>query len=106
VSGQTAREGSPRYYAVSDVDDLTAAVRKIGVEVAISCSIALDKPPPDRTRVNVYLDTRLVLADVENGWAWTGENSLELRGAACDDLKSGNVQRVQVVSGCPTKQIF
>jgi hypothetical protein len=106
VSGQTAREGSPRYYAVSDVEDLTAAVRKIGVEVAISCAIALDKPPPDQGRVNVYFDTRLVPADPDNGWAWTGDNSLELRGSACDDLKSGNIQRVQVVSGCPTKKIF
>jgi hypothetical protein len=105
VSGQTAREGTPRYYAVNDVVELTAAVRKIGVEVAISCTIALDKPPPDQARVNVYLDTRLIPADPVNGWGWTGENSLVLHGSACDDLKSGNIQRVQVVAGCPT-QIF
>ena len=105
ASGQTAREGTPRYYAVGDVVELTEVVRRIGVEVAISCSIALDKPPPDQARVNVYLDARLIPADPINGWAWTGESALELLGSACADLKSGNIQQVQVVAGCPT-QIF
>jgi len=102
VTGQTARAGSPRYYAVADVAQLSAAVRQIGVEVAASCLIELDQPPPDPARVNVYFDTTLLRSGPENGWVWISDRALELRGSACADLKSGNIQQVQVVSGCPT----
>jgi hypothetical protein len=87
---------------VADVDELSAAVRQIGVEVAVSCVIELDRAPPDQGLVNVYLDSTLVGSNPDNGWAWTSDHSIELRGAACADLKSGNIQQVQVVAGCPT----
>jgi hypothetical protein len=101
IAGNTARDSSPRYYAVRDTSALEGALRQIGVSVSISCAISLLAPPPDQSLVNVYFDTK-VLAYGGEGWQWTGEQSLEIVGAACTHLLSGDVLQVQVVSGCPT----
>jgi hypothetical protein len=102
VAGNTARETSPRYYATTDTDELTAVLRQIGVKVAITCDITLSEAPEVPELVNVYFDTELVGFDPANGWAWAGEAGLSLRGSACEKLMSGDVLQVQVVSGCPT----
>jgi hypothetical protein len=102
IAGNTARPAAPRYYSTKSSAELTSALREIGVEVAVSCSIALDQAPPDPALVNVYFDTTLVAYDELDGWAWDGSTTVELRGAACVELKSGDVLQVQVVSGCPT----
>jgi hypothetical protein len=100
--GGTARPLTPFYYAANDALALGQALKEIGTAVSVSCEITLDQAPPEPTRVNVYLDTALVPSDEVDGWTWTGEKSLELRGAACARLKSGDVLQVQVVAGCPT----
>lgn len=102
VSGGTARPTSPKYYSVKDAGSLTASIKEIGVKVAISCSVPLEAAPPDPEQVNVYLDSSLVQLDPLDGWVWTSETSLELRGEACEKLMSGDVLQVQVVAGCPT----
>jgi hypothetical protein len=102
IAGNTARPTPPLYYPTSSSSELTDALRAIGVEVAISCTIALGQTPPDPTRVNVYFDTTLVAYDPVDGWAWLDASTIELRGQACSTLKSGDVLQVQVVSGCPT----
>ncbi|MCC6216402.1 MAG: VWA domain-containing protein [Polyangiaceae bacterium] len=103
IAGGTARPAPPYYYPVSSATELTDTFRSIGVAVAVSCSITLGEEPPDRGLVNVYLDTKKVLFDANDGWVWTGNLTLELRGAACAELKSGDVGQVQVVAGCPTE---
>jgi hypothetical protein len=102
TAGGTAKPVAPLYYPVTDEAELTAALKEIGVKVAISCTVDLGTPPPDKSLVNVYLDTTLVQLDPENGWSWTNDTTVELHGAACDALKSGDVLQVQVVAGCPT----
>jgi hypothetical protein len=102
IAGNTARAQPPRYYPTASSAELTSALREIGVKIAVSCSIALDQAPPDSTLVNVYFDTTLVAYDELDGWAWTDPTTIELRGAACAELESGDVLQVQVVSGCPT----
>ena len=102
VAGGEARPGSPRYYPVKNTSDLTDTLRKIGVDVAISCDISLDSAPPDPNLVNLYFDQRLVPSSPTDGWVWTDSTSIQLRGAACDELLSGAVLQVQVVAGCPT----
>ena len=101
-AGGTALSGSQKYYRVDDTEQLADAVRQIGTGVAISCTVDLAETPPDASLVNVYLDTSLVKQDEKNGWSWVDEDTLELHGAACDTLKSGDVFQVQVVAGCPT----
>jgi hypothetical protein len=102
LAGGTARSTTPSYYSVTDGDELAEAVRQIGVSVAITCDIALNAAPPDPKLVNVYFDNSLLTFDELDGWAWTGEASLQIRGAACDKLLSGDVLQVQIVAGCPT----
>ena len=102
LAGNTARPVPPRYYPTASSADLGEALREIGVNVAVSCSVALDQAPPDPALVNVYFDTTLIGYDELEGWAWADPTTIELRGAACAELKSGDVLQVQVVSGCPT----
>ncbi len=102
IAGNTARPSPPLYYSTKSHQELTDAIRSIGVEVAISCTIELDEAPPDPELVNVYFDQTLIGYDELDGWAWLDEKTVELRGAACAKLESGDVLQVQVVAGCPT----
>jgi hypothetical protein len=102
VGGGTANATSPRYVPVSSVDQLSAAVRNIGITLAITCNITLTQAPPDWNLVNVYFDQTVVPYNSDNGWAFAADNLVHIRGAACDQLMSGDVLEVQVVAGCPT----
>jgi hypothetical protein len=101
-AGGTARPTEPAYYAVSAADALTTALFEIGTGLAINCDIQLETPPADRDLVNLSFDGEVVALDAENGWDWTAEAALSIRGAACDLLRSGAVREVQVVYGCRT----
>jgi hypothetical protein len=103
VAGGTARPSEPLYYATTDTDALSAALKEIGIKIAISCDVQLDEQPPEPNLVNVYFDTSEVLYDPVDGWSWTSPTSISINGAACSQLKSGDVLQVQVTAGCPTK---
>ncbi len=102
IAGETARPSLPKYYAIGDASQLSAVLKQIGAKVAISCDIQLDFEPEDPDLVNVYLDKQLLPSDEIDGWVWTGTQSVQIRGPACDKLMSGDVLTVQVVGGCPT----
>jgi hypothetical protein len=100
--GGTARAGSPKYYSVADTSALEEALETISASVAISCEVPLDYEPPDRDIVNVFFDGEVVPSDPDQGWEWTADGMVALRGAACERLKSGDVVELQVFAGCPT----
>jgi hypothetical protein len=102
VAGGTARGGDTDYYPVGDADALGEALHEIGTGIAISCSIDLEAPPEDPTRVNVYFDGAVVPGDETDGWVWDGESRIEVHGAACDELRSGEIREARVVFGCDT----
>jgi hypothetical protein len=102
TAGNTARVGATPYYAVTDTSELTAALTAIGAQVAITCDLPLAMAPADESLVNVYFDDQIVPFDATNGWQWASGNSIQIVGAACTTLSSGNVLNVQVLSGCPT----
>ena len=101
-SGNTARPGKTAYYAVSDTDELSTALRSIGARVAISCDLPLAETPEDPDLVNVYFDDQIVPKSEDDGWRYTNASAIEFVGPTCDALSSGNVLNVQVLSGCPT----
>jgi hypothetical protein len=106
VAGGTAREapaGAPRYYAVrsSDHEEFRDALAAIAAKVLDSCLVTLDDPPKDPGVTNVLLDGDLVAQDERDGWVWTPDGAIELRGASCTRIKTG-VARVQVAVGCRT----
>jgi hypothetical protein len=102
VAGGTARAEGPQYYSVEDTQALSEALSAIGAEVAQGCEIELALAPRDAEQVNVYLDTALLPKDSAEGWEWKSPKLLELQGEACQRVRSGDVQFVQVVAGCPT----
>ncbi|MDX2051863.1 MAG: vWA domain-containing protein [Polyangiaceae bacterium] len=93
---------TPDYYSVNDTQALGNALLEIGASLAQSCEVALSKAPPDPALVNVFLDLDVIGQSETNGWTWNGTSALTLRGDACDRVKLGNVQQIQVVAGCPT----
>jgi len=110
TAGGTARPKAAStdlaYYPVNDAAQLTQSLKGIAAELAISCTIALDSPPPDWTQVNVYFDNTLIKMNVDNGWTQLNSHTVEITGSYCDLLKSGDVFQVQVVSGCPTEVLI
>jgi hypothetical protein len=103
LAGNTARPGATPYYAVSDTSQLSDVLRGIGAQVAISCDLPLATAPDDPNLVNVYFDNQVVANDDRNGWHYSGDSSIQFKGAACTQLSSGDVLRVQVLYGCPTQ---
>lgn len=97
----TAREGADQeYYRVSDVTDLAETLTQIGKELTLACTIELEKAPGDRERISVLTDGDLLAPGAKNGWVFSSETSVELRGTACRRWQSGEWDRVQVVEGC------
>jgi hypothetical protein len=101
-AGGTARAGDTKFYPVNDTEALEQSLVEIAASVAISCDIALNYDPPDRDFVNVYFDGVVVEYDPEGGWEWTEDGHVAIRGAACDQLTTGDVLEVQVFAGCKT----
>lgn len=102
LAGGAAQLSPPFFYEVEDLDNLGAVLGSIAA-VVISCEFEIPEPPEDPNFTNVYLDKQLLKQDPKDGWIWKSETVVELRGAACSKLKSGQVKQVQIVSGCPTE---
>ena len=71
--------------------------------MSISCELPLDYDPPDPDYVNVYFDGQLVQYDPVDGWEWTEDGQVAIRGAACELLAAGDVLEVQILAGCKTE---
>ena len=102
LAGGTARDSTPRYFAVADATELSDALFEIGTGVAISCDLTLAEVPEDASLVNVYYDGEVVPYGENDGWVWDGDSALVFHGAACDELRSGDVLRVSINYGCTT----
>jgi len=103
INGGRPQAAAPRYYPVSSTADLVSVLTTIGGQIT-SCTFALAMPPPDPTNIGVYGDGVRIPQDKNhaNGWDYgAGMTSIELFGAACDNVKSGKTKAVQAVFGCP-----
>jgi hypothetical protein len=100
IVGNTAQTAAPYYYKVDDLGALEGVFASIA-SLEITCDFDLTDPPESMGFTNVYLDGQLVPEDAD-GWTWASSSRVELVGAACARLKSGQVKQVQIVSGCPT----
>jgi hypothetical protein len=103
TAGGTARSSEPLYYAVSTSDEqaLYAAMSKIAAKVAGSCTLTLDKAPPDPSLVNVFLNGSAIPQSGADGWTLSG-TTVTILGASCQAILDGDVLDVRVVAGCPT----
>lgn len=103
LAGGVPRDAKTRYYRVDDLAGLSALVTGLGSEVLVSCDIKLDKPPTNKVLINVFFDKKVIGFGGADGWDWVDEQTITLKGRACDDLLSGAVDKVQVYEGCPTQ---
>ena len=103
LAGGTARSTAPYYYAVSTSDQAAFAstLSTVAAQVTATCTLVLSSPPPDPTRVNVYLDGTAVPADPVNGWTLSG-STVTLEGTTCAEVLSGAALSLRIVAGCPT----
>jgi len=101
VAGGTARPGEVAFFDASDTEELTAALRTVGSEVAQSCELSLQRAPTDPQLFNVYFDALVVPRDSVDGWSLDDE-VLSLHGKACDQLSRGDVAEIRMISGCST----
>lgn len=107
-AGGTAREeakpGEPLYYAAAGTtqEAFTAALSAVAAKVIDTCVITLESVPSDPGITNVLLDGTLIPQDPVDGWTWTSDGKVELKGASCARVTAGEVSRVAVAVGCKT----
>jgi len=102
IAGGVPDSGSTKYTEVKDLDELGSVFASIAAQ-AIPCDVTLKDPPADKGFTNVYFGCAAVPFDASNGWTWSGDATVTLHGDACKKLKSGKVEAVKVVTGCPTE---
>jgi hypothetical protein len=101
LAGGVAQQNSPHYYRVADAEALSATVSALGVTLALGCDIELQSPPPDPSLVNLFFDGTVIPSDPVDGWTLSDETTVQVLGAACELLQTGQVLQADVVAGCP-----
>jgi hypothetical protein len=100
-TGHTARPNGTAYYQANSAIELTTAFGDIVAGLA-SCSYHVSQVPPDPSLLATYLDKVAIANDPLNGASYDAPSqSVVLNGAACQRLKSGMVQAVDMTYGCP-----
>ncbi|MBW2456934.1 MAG: VWA domain-containing protein [Deltaproteobacteria bacterium] len=90
------------------VTELSAALQEIASQLMDTCVFAVPKGDDpnmfDPNMVNVYVDGELVYPDPNEGWSYVGGDTdyIEIHGALCDALLSGDAEEVIIQLGCPT----
>jgi hypothetical protein len=104
VAGNTARESSPKYYAVTTATTsaFTQAMSSIAAKITGSCTLQLDQVPPEPDLVNVFLSEQVLPSSGPNGWTLSGA-TVTILGSSCTEIMNGDVLDVRVVAGCPTQ---
>lgn len=97
------------YYSADDANSLVTVLRQIANEV-INCSYVLDSMPPDPDKIWVSVSEGGMMQslprDASNGYSYdNATNVVEINGAACQQLRSGNAssKQVNIVLGCATE---
>lgn len=101
-AGGTARATPPKYFRVDSTDAAAFgdALAKVAAKITATCTFPLQQVP-DPAKLNVFLDGVALAPDPNDGWLLDG-TVVQLVGAACDRVQSGDVLAVRVVAGCPT----
>jgi hypothetical protein len=104
-AGHTARAATPKYFQANSLGDLTTAFDSILGAVA-SCNYALTETPADPMLLTAYLDGQAVALDPVNGATYDeATQSLVFHGSACDRIKGAQVEKIEVVYGCPAPTV-
>jgi hypothetical protein len=102
VAGGRPQDGSIKYYQANSLDQLQTVMSTIGGMV-LGCSMSLDPVPEFPAYLWVFFDDETIPRDKDhvNGWDYDlGLNQITFYGPACDRLRSGQVEHLDVVMGC------
>jgi hypothetical protein len=104
--GMMSSGGDTKYYSVSaegGVAGLTSVFSLITGELITTCKIALDTTAPDPSQINVYVDEKVIPQGGANGWDYDpASNTITIKGATCDQVKTKGAKVISVSYGCPT----
>lgn len=100
IAAGTDRGGDSAYYSVTDASDLALTLTDLGQQLSASCGFDLGSPPENAELLRVLLDGDETFQDEPDGWEWTGDQSIALKGTACDAWRASEILRVRVVESC------
>jgi hypothetical protein len=93
--------GTGAYYPATSPAQLANALGAISQIVATTCRFETPVPPPDDSKVWVYVDKQLVAESAAEGWSFGGSSStIVLTGSYCDNFLTGASSKVEVIFGC------
>jgi hypothetical protein len=101
-AGGHPRPGPVKYYPATSLGDLVEALDEIGTEV-MPCQLDLDRPPDIPEWLWVYFDGEPLSRDSthQDGWDYDpAMNRVSFYGPACESLRNGDVEQVEVRVGC------
>jgi hypothetical protein len=101
-AGGRPRVGEIRYYQANSLEALTEALQTIGGMV-IGCTLGLTTVPEFSAYLWVFFDGEAQNRDLDhvNGWDYDPDrNQINFYGPTCDQLRSGQVDKVEVLMGC------
>jgi len=94
--------GTGSYYPATSPQQLGDALDAISKIIATTCTFETPMPPPDDSKVWVYVDKQLVGESPTDGWMFGATPStIILTGSYCDRFLTGLAANVQVIFGCP-----
>lgn len=96
---QRGGTGDTMHHPVEDETSLLAVLQGIAAEV-VSCTYALDQAPSRAEFVQVKLDGVQINLGEADGWALIGDRTVEIKGAACEQLRSGGSHSIEVEVQC------
>jgi von Willebrand factor type A domain len=98
--------GTAPYYQANELSSLKAALQAIGANVT-TCTFALGSNPPEEDMYVFFNDDPTGIAeDGSNGYTYDeSDNVITFHGAACDTIKDGTVNDIDVVFGCPAPSV-
>ncbi len=104
AAGGAPRMGTPNYFQADDADALARDLSEI-VGSIVSCDYRLGENPEDLARTYAFFnDTEEVPRDTSraNGWDYDPATmTVTFYGPACDRIRDGAVEDVDIVFGCP-----
>lgn len=96
---QRGGTGDTMHRPVEDEASLLAVLQSIASEL-VSCTYVLDNAPSRADFVRVLLDGQQINLDDPNGWTLVGDRTVEVQGAACDQLRSTGAHSIEVTVQC------
>jgi hypothetical protein len=96
---QRGGTGDTMHRPVEDEESLLMVLQSIASEL-VSCTYVLDNPPSRADFVLVKLDGMQINLNDPNGWMLVGDRTVEVQGAACEQLRSTGSHSIEVSVQC------